>query len=110
MLDFNLCTFNSRVFPGIDPLVVRQGDRVRIRCGNLTMTNHPIHLHGHEFVVTGTDGGWTPPASRWPEVNGIRRNDIAHVPAGGHQEMTWQFARPEKFHYACLLPTTSRPA
>ena len=68
MLDFNLFTFNSRVFPGIDPMVVRQNDRVRIRFGNLTMTNHPIHLHGHEFVVTGTDGGWTNPASRWPEV------------------------------------------
>jgi hypothetical protein len=25
-------------------------------------------LHGHEFHVVGTDGGWTPPASRWPEV------------------------------------------
>ena len=46
----------------------RKGDRVRIRIGNLTMTNHPIHLHGHEFVVTGTDGGWTEPRSRWPEV------------------------------------------
>jgi FtsP/CotA-like multicopper oxidase with cupredoxin domain len=68
MLDFNLWTFNSRAFPGIDPMVMRQGDRVRIRAGNLTMTNHPIHMHGHEFTVTGTDGGWTPPASRWPEV------------------------------------------
>jgi FtsP/CotA-like multicopper oxidase with cupredoxin domain len=68
MLDFNLFTFNSRVFPGIDSFVVRQNDRVRIRVGNLTMTNHPIHLHGHEFAVTGTDGGWTPTASRWPEV------------------------------------------
>ncbi|MES2075921.1 MAG: copper oxidase [Pseudomonadota bacterium] len=68
MLDFNLWTFNSRVFPGIDSFNVRQGDRVRVRVGNLTMTNHPIHMHGHEFVVTGTDGGWTPPASRWPEV------------------------------------------
>jgi len=68
MLDFNLWTFNSRVFPAIDPMVMRQGDRVRIRAGNLTMTNHPIHLHGHEFTVTGTDGGWTAPASRWPEV------------------------------------------
>ncbi len=68
MLDFNLFTFNSRVFPGIDPLVVRRHDRVRIRIGNLTMTNHPIHLHGHEFEVTGTDGGWTRPGSRWPEV------------------------------------------
>jgi hypothetical protein len=68
MLDFNLFTFNSRVFPGIDPMVVRRNDRVRIRVGNLTMTNHPIHLHGHEFEVTGTDGGWTHPSSRWPEV------------------------------------------
>ena len=68
MLDFNLWTFNSRAFPGIDPLVIAHNDKVRIRVGNLTMTNHPIHMHGHEFVVTGTDGGWTPPAARWPEV------------------------------------------
>lgn len=68
MLDFNLWTFNSRVFPGIDSMVVRKNDRVRIRFGNLTMTNHPIHLHGHEFQVTGTDGGWVPPTARWPEV------------------------------------------
>lgn len=68
MLEQNLWTFNSRVFPGISPMVAGKGERVRIRVGNLSMTNHPIHLHGHEFVVTGTDGGWTPPASRWPEV------------------------------------------
>ena len=68
MLDFNLWAFNSRVFPGIDPLNVRLGDRVRIRIGNLTMTSHPIHIHGHEFEVTGTDGGPTPNGSRWPEV------------------------------------------
>ena len=68
MLDFNLWTWNSRVFPGIDPLVARTGDRVRIRVGNLTMTNHPMHLHGHSFEVTGTDGGWVPKSARWPEV------------------------------------------
>jgi FtsP/CotA-like multicopper oxidase with cupredoxin domain len=68
MTDFNLWTWNSRVFPGIDPLVARTGDRVRVRVGNLTMTNHPIHMHGPHFVVTGTDGGWVPPSARWPEV------------------------------------------
>lgn len=68
MLDQNLWTWNSRAFPGIDSLNVRLGDKVRIRVGNLTMTNHPIHLHGHEFVVSGTDGGPTPKAGRWPEV------------------------------------------
>ncbi|MEG2632520.1 MAG: multicopper oxidase domain-containing protein, partial [Comamonas sp.] len=68
MTDFNIWTFNSRAFPAITPLVARLGDRVRIRVGNLTMTNHPIHLHGHEFEVTGTDGGPVPRSARWPEV------------------------------------------
>ena len=68
MLDFNLWSWNSRVFPGISPLVVGQHDKVRIRIGNLTMTNHPIHLHGAEFMVTGTDGGPVPVGARWPEV------------------------------------------
>jgi manganese oxidase len=68
MLEFNLWAFNSRVFPGIDHLPVRQGDRVRVRVGNLTMTNHPIHMHGHHFWVTCTDGGWVPESARWPET------------------------------------------
>lgn len=68
MLDFNLWTINTRVFPGVDSMNVRQGDRVRIRIGNLTMTNHPFHLHGHEFTTTGTDGGWLRPEARFPEV------------------------------------------
>jgi FtsP/CotA-like multicopper oxidase with cupredoxin domain len=76
MTDFNMWTWNSRVFPGIDPLVVRKGDRVRVRMGNLTMTNHPIHLHGYDFAVTGTDGGWVPESARWPEVT-------IDVPVGG---------------------------
>ena len=68
MLEFNLWAWNSRVFPGIAPLPVRKGDRVRIRMGNLTMTNHPIHIHGHNFAVTGTDGGWLPKGAQWPET------------------------------------------
>jgi FtsP/CotA-like multicopper oxidase with cupredoxin domain len=68
MLDFNLWAFNSRIFPGIDPLVVRKSDKVRIRVGNLTMTSHPIHMHGHEYSVSGTDGGPTPKSTRWMEV------------------------------------------
>jgi FtsP/CotA-like multicopper oxidase with cupredoxin domain len=75
MTDFNIWSFNSRVFPGIDHLPVRKGDRVRIRVGNLSMTNHPIHLHGHRFEVSGTDGGWVRPEARWPEVS-------ADIPVG----------------------------
>ena len=68
MTDFNLWTWNSRAFPGISPLVMAKDEKVRIRFGNLTMTNHPIHLHGHEMKVSSTDGGWVPEAAAWPEV------------------------------------------
>ena len=91
MLEFNTWAWNSRVFPGIDPLVVRKGDRVRIRVGNLTMTNHPIHLHGYDFKVTGTDGGWVPETAQWPEVT-------ADVPVGAMR--TIEFVADEEGDWA----------
>lgn len=69
MTDFNIFTINARCFPGTAPLVVKTGSRVRIRLGNLSaMDHHPIHLHGHHFVVTQTDGGEIPESARWPET------------------------------------------
>jgi FtsP/CotA-like multicopper oxidase with cupredoxin domain len=66
MLDFNMWTFNSRVWPGTEALAVRLGDRLRIRIANLSMTSHPIHLHGHHFRQVATDGGWIPESGQWP--------------------------------------------
>ena len=40
--------------------------RVRIRIANMGMDHHPIHLHGHTFQVTGTEGGRIPEAAWWP--------------------------------------------
>jgi hypothetical protein len=57
MTDFNVLTFNGRVFPGTAPLVAKYGDRVRIRFGNLSaMEHHPIHLHGFSWKITEMDG------------------------------------------------------
>jgi len=68
MTDFNLFTFNSRVWPGTDALVAKLNDRVRIRYANLSMDNHPIHFHGHRGWITGTDGGRIPASARMPAV------------------------------------------
>ncbi len=68
MTEFNLWTFNSRVFPGIDPLVVRKGDRVRIRIANMSMHDHPIHIHGYAYTVTETEGGQIPKTAQFPEA------------------------------------------
>ena len=68
MLDFNLFTFNGRAFPGTEPLVARLGDRVRIRLANVSMTSHPIHIHGVRVWVVETDGGPIPRSAWWPET------------------------------------------
>jgi hypothetical protein len=71
MMDFNWFTFNGRCGPYITPLVVRLGNRVRIRVLNFsTDDHHPIHLHGHTFWVTGTEGGRIP-ESAWIPGNNV---------------------------------------
>ena len=99
MTDFNLWTWNSRVFPGIDSLNVRLNDRVRIRIGNLTMTNHPIHLHGHEFQVTGTDGGAIPMSARWSEVTtDIAVGQMRQIEFIADEEGDWAFHCHKSHH------------
>ena len=65
-MDFNWFTFNGKVAPDIEPITVHEGDRVRLRFGNLTMSSHPIHLHGHTWKVVGTEGGPIPESAQWP--------------------------------------------
>jgi FtsP/CotA-like multicopper oxidase with cupredoxin domain len=71
MTEFDLWTFNSKMFPATAPLVARTGERVRIRFANLSMWNHPMHLHGHRFFVTGSDGGRWPRSAWVPEVTHV---------------------------------------
>jgi hypothetical protein len=67
--DFNVLTMNGKSFPATRPLVIKTGQRVRIRFGNLSpMDHHPIHLHGYRFKVTATDGERIPESAQWPET------------------------------------------
>ena len=94
MTDFNIWTFNARVFPGIDVMPVRLGERVRIRIANLTMTNHPIHLHGHHFAVSCTDGGWVPESAQWPEAT-------IDVPVGSIRAIEFVADNPGDWAFHC---------
>lgn len=69
MSDFNVFTLNGKSYPATDPLVVKRGERVRIRIGNLSPTDHhPIHVHGLWFHTTATDGGFIPLSAQIPET------------------------------------------
>src|SRR5581483_7525686 len=69
-MEFNLFTLNGRAAPYITPLVVRQGDRVRVRFFNFSaIDHHPMHLHGQTFWITGTEAGRIPDTAWIPSNN-----------------------------------------
>jgi hypothetical protein len=97
MTDFNLLTLNGKAFPGTAPMIIKQGDRVRIRIGNLgAMDHHPIHFHGHRWWVTETDGGVIPESARWPETTVL-------VPAGSTRTVEWIADNPGDWPFHCHM-------
>jgi len=69
-MEFNWLTINGKAAPATTPLIVRLGERVRLRWVNLGMDHHPIHVHGHTFVVTGSEAGRQPQAI-WAPKNTV---------------------------------------
>jgi len=97
MVNFNVLTINAKCFPGTRPLVVKRGDRVRIRIGNLgAMSHHPIHLHGYSFTITATDGGAIPEAGRWPETTVL-------VPVGSTRTIEFTADNPGDWAMHCHM-------
>jgi manganese oxidase len=96
MQDFDLWTFNSKVFPATEPLVMRTGERLRVRIGNLSMWNHPIHLHSNPYWVTGSDGG------RWPR-NQWRRESTEIVGVGQMRDIEFIATEPGDWAFHCHM-------
>jgi hypothetical protein len=97
MTDFNVLTMNAKVFPATAPLVVKRGERVRIRLGNLgAMDHHPIHLHGYRFLITETDGGRIPESAQWPETTVL-------VPVGSTRTIEFVADEPGDWAFHCHM-------
>jgi len=100
MLAFNLWSWNSRIFPGIDPLVVRKNDQgAHARSATVTMTNHPIHLHGHGISGHRHDGGPTPKSSRQYEVTtDVAVGQMRQIDFLADEEGDWAFHCHKSHH------------
>lgn len=63
-LEPNFFTINGKAYPNIEPIVVKKGERVRVRLAAIGQFAHPMHLHGMNFRVVGYDGVSLPPAQQ----------------------------------------------
>jgi manganese oxidase len=66
----NYFTINGKAFPNTEPIVVKMGERVRIRMANIGQFTHPMHLHGINFRIVAYDGVSLPPEQQ------ITRNTV----------------------------------
>jgi FtsP/CotA-like multicopper oxidase with cupredoxin domain len=97
MTDFNVLTMNAKCYPGTEPLVVKMGDRVRIRFGNLSaMDHHSIHLHGHYFKITATNGGRIATSAQHP-------GSTLFVPVGDTQDIEFIASEPGDWAVHCHM-------
>ncbi|MEQ7050209.1 multicopper oxidase family protein [Paenibacillaceae sp. P-4] len=53
---YDLFTMNGKSGDAIEPLIVKQGEKVRIRLINAGYLSHQMHLQGHQFKVIAMDG------------------------------------------------------
>jgi len=96
-MEFNWLTMNGKAGPATTPLIVRQGERVRIRFVNLGMDHHPLHLHGHQWYITGTEGGRIPESAWYP-------NNTVIVGVAQARDVEFEAKYPGDWMLHCHLP------
>lgn len=96
-MEFNWLTFNGKSGPATTPMIVKQGERVRIRMINIGMDHHPIHLHGNQFVVTGTEAGRGP-------VDGVARQNTVLVGVAQARDIEFDAKYVGDWMLHCHLP------
>ena len=95
--DLQFFTMNGRCFPATSSLPVQYGERVRIRLANPGMMEHPIHLHGHQFIVTATDGNMIEEFSR------MKKNTIP-ISSGETWDIEFKTNNPGNWPFHCHIP------
>jgi FtsP/CotA-like multicopper oxidase with cupredoxin domain len=65
------------------PVLVEQGDTVRIHFANNGYMDHPMHLHNHRFQVVAKDGGTIPEAAR-------HDRDITSIPPASRHTIEFE--------------------
>lgn len=95
--NFNFFTMNGRCFPFTTPLLVSKGESARIRLGNIEHNAHPIHIHGHQFIVSASDGNSIPVQNRLVKTT-------INVASGETYDVEFKASNPGIWPFHCHIP------
>jgi hypothetical protein len=96
-MEFNWLTMNGKAGPATTPMLCKLGERVRIRIVNLGMDHHPIHIHGHQFYLTGTEGGRI-------RTTAVEPANTVLVGVAQARDIEFVANNPGDWHFHCHLP------
>jgi FtsP/CotA-like multicopper oxidase with cupredoxin domain len=83
-------TINGKGFPATEPIVVKRGQKLRLRYMNEGMMIHPMHLHGMHMTVFAKDG-WNQPAPWKCDTLNIAPGERWDVIVNCNNPGTWAF-------------------
>ena len=96
-MEFNWLTLNGKAGPATTPMLCKLGERVRIRIVNLGMDHHPMHIHGHQFEVTGTEGGRV-------RTTAVEPANTVLVGVAQARDIEFVANNPGDWHFHCHMP------
>ena len=83
-------TINGKGFPATEPIVAKQGDKIRIRYMNEGLQIHPMHLHGMPQLVIAKDG-WMLPDPHYEDTVLVAPGERIDVIVDATEVGTWAF-------------------
>lgn len=83
-------TINGKGFPATEPLVLQQGERIRIRYMNEGLQIHPMHLHGIPQLVVAKDG-WELPQPHYEDTVLVAPGERVDVIVEATELGVWAF-------------------
>lgn len=94
-------TLNGKGFPATEPIVVKRGQKLRVRYMNEGMMIHPMHLHGIHMTVIAKDG-WDQPAP-W-------KCDTLNIAPGERWDVIVNCTNPGTWAFHCHILTHAESA
>jgi plastocyanin len=85
-------TINGKSFPFTEPVLVKKGERVRIRYINVGYQQHFMHTHSHRFTVVARDGSY---------VNEPQKIDTIGVGPGQRVDIILEANNPGTWPFHC---------
>jgi len=72
-------TVNGGVYPDIPPIMVAEGDLVRMRVVNRSFETHPMHPHGHHVLVLSVNGRAPTGSPLWLDTFDVQPGEVWEV-------------------------------